>query len=155
MDALAEQTVAVVGTEAAGLVILHPARELIVLHAQRTDMASHLEAMLQARGRSQDCRSLHRRDLWQVLHQRHGHGLLCWSGTNHPPVRHLDQIRARQPLRQQTLDESLVPLSVSLDQVRPGQPGLLRQETDIGKAPQLGTHRIGPPTTHRPILHDP
>lgn len=48
MNALAEQTVAVVGTEAAGLVILHPARELIVLHAQRTDMASHLEAMLQA-----------------------------------------------------------------------------------------------------------
>ena len=48
LDALDEQTVTVVGTEAAGLVIPHLARQLIALHAQRTDVASHLESMVQA-----------------------------------------------------------------------------------------------------------
>lgn len=48
LDALDEQTVTVVGTEAAGLVIPHLARQLIALHAQRTDVASHLESMVEA-----------------------------------------------------------------------------------------------------------
>ena len=47
IDALAAQTVTVVGTEAAGLVIPHLARQLIALHAQRTDVASHLESMVE------------------------------------------------------------------------------------------------------------
>lgn len=48
MDALDEQTVVVVGTDAAGLVIPHLARQLISLHAQRVDVAMHLEAMVEA-----------------------------------------------------------------------------------------------------------
>ena len=47
-DALNEQTVVVVGTDAAGLVIPHLARQLISLHAQRADVATHLEAMVEA-----------------------------------------------------------------------------------------------------------
>jgi len=47
-DALNEQTVVVVGTDAAGLVIPHLARQLISLHAQRADVAAHLEAMVEA-----------------------------------------------------------------------------------------------------------
>lgn len=42
------KTVIVVGTDAAGLVIPHLARQLISLHAQRVDVASHLEAMVEA-----------------------------------------------------------------------------------------------------------
>lgn len=48
LDAVDEQTVVVVGTEAAGLVIPHLARQLIDLHAQRADVAKHLEAMVEA-----------------------------------------------------------------------------------------------------------
>lgn len=48
LDAVDEQTVVVVGTEAAGLVIPHLARQLIALHAQRADVATHLEAMVEA-----------------------------------------------------------------------------------------------------------
>lgn len=48
MDALDEQTVVVVGTDAAGLVIPHLARQLISLHAQRVDVAMHLETMVEA-----------------------------------------------------------------------------------------------------------
>lgn len=48
MDALDEQSIIVVGTDAAGLVIPHMARQLISLHAQRTNVATHLEAMVEA-----------------------------------------------------------------------------------------------------------
>ncbi|PQZ97223.1 IS110 family transposase [Arthrobacter sp. MYb229] len=48
IDALDEQTVVVVGTDAAGLVIPHLARQLISLHAQRVDVANHLETMVEA-----------------------------------------------------------------------------------------------------------
>ena len=48
LDALDEQTVVVVGTDAAGLVIPHLAHQMISLHAQRVDVATHLEAMVEA-----------------------------------------------------------------------------------------------------------
>lgn len=48
IDALDEQTVVVVGTDASGLVIPHLARQLISLHAQRVDVATHLETMVEA-----------------------------------------------------------------------------------------------------------
>lgn len=48
IDALAAQTVTVVGTDAAGLVIPHLAKQLISLHAQRLDVATHLEKMVEA-----------------------------------------------------------------------------------------------------------
>ena len=48
MDALDEQTVVVVGTDAAGLVLPHLARQMISLHAQRVDVATHLEVMVEA-----------------------------------------------------------------------------------------------------------
>ncbi|MNW26405.1 Transposase IS116/IS110/IS902 family protein [compost metagenome] len=48
IDALEEQSVIVVGTEAAGLAIPHLARQLVSLHAQHVDVATHLETMVEA-----------------------------------------------------------------------------------------------------------
>lgn len=48
MDALDEQSIIVVGTDAAGLVIHPLASRLTLLHGQREDVATHLEAMLEA-----------------------------------------------------------------------------------------------------------
>ncbi|MBF6672799.1 IS110 family transposase [Glutamicibacter sp. FBE19] len=47
-EALATQHVLVAGTDAAGLVIPHLARQLIALHAQRADVAGHLENLVEA-----------------------------------------------------------------------------------------------------------
>lgn len=46
--AVNEQTVVGAGTEAAVLVVPHLARLLIALHAQRAEVASHLEALVEA-----------------------------------------------------------------------------------------------------------
>jgi len=46
-DALATQHVLVAGTDAAGLVIPHLARQLIALRAQRADVAGHLEKLVE------------------------------------------------------------------------------------------------------------
>lgn len=46
MEALAQQTVVVVGTDAAGLVIPHLANQLIALHAQRRDVAEKVEEIV-------------------------------------------------------------------------------------------------------------
>lgn len=48
VDALREQTVVVVGTDAAGLVLPHLARQLMELHRQRADVASKVEALVEA-----------------------------------------------------------------------------------------------------------
>lgn len=48
MDALDEQSVIVVGAYAAGQVIPCLSRQLISLHAQRVDLANHLETMVEA-----------------------------------------------------------------------------------------------------------
>jgi len=45
IDALARQTVVVAGTDAAGVVLPHLARQLIALHTQRADIAAQVEAL--------------------------------------------------------------------------------------------------------------
>ncbi len=47
-DALEKQTVVVAGTDAAGAVLPHLARQLISLHAQRADIADRVEALVEA-----------------------------------------------------------------------------------------------------------
>ncbi len=47
-DALARQSVVVAGTDAAGVVLPHLARQLIALHAQRDDVAAQVEALVEA-----------------------------------------------------------------------------------------------------------
>lgn len=47
-DALERQTVTVAGTDAAGVVLPHLARQLIALHAQRRDVAARVEALVEA-----------------------------------------------------------------------------------------------------------
>ena len=49
IDALEEQSVIVVGTDTAGVVIPHLTWQLISLHTHRADVAEHLEAMVEAR----------------------------------------------------------------------------------------------------------
>lgn len=48
IDALDAQSVVVVGTDAAGVVLPHLARQLIALHAQRADVAAQVEALVEA-----------------------------------------------------------------------------------------------------------
>ena len=48
IDALTAQSVVVAGTDAAGVVLPHLARQLISLHAQRADVASQVEALVEA-----------------------------------------------------------------------------------------------------------
>ena len=48
IDALTAQSVVVAGTDAAGVVLPHLARQLISLHAQRADVAAQVEALVEA-----------------------------------------------------------------------------------------------------------
>ena len=48
VSALEHQTVVVAGTDAAGTVLPHLARQLITLHAQRADIAAQVETLVQA-----------------------------------------------------------------------------------------------------------
>ena len=48
VSALEHQTVVVAGTDAAGTVLPHLARQLIALHAQRADVAAQVETLVQA-----------------------------------------------------------------------------------------------------------
>lgn len=48
INALSKQTVLVTSTDAAGVVLPHPARQLIALHAQRDDIAAKVEALVEA-----------------------------------------------------------------------------------------------------------
>ena len=48
VSALKHQTVVVAGTDAAGTVLPHLARQLIALHAQRADVAAQVETLVQA-----------------------------------------------------------------------------------------------------------
>ena len=48
IDALDAQSVVVAGTDAAGVVLPHLARQLISLHAQRADVAAQVEALVEA-----------------------------------------------------------------------------------------------------------
>ncbi|MDU0348270.1 IS110 family transposase [Actinomyces sp. MRS3W] len=47
-DALEQQTVTVAGTDAAGVVLPHLARQLIALHTQRADVAAQVEHLVEA-----------------------------------------------------------------------------------------------------------
>ena len=48
VEALSKQTVTVAGTDAAGVVLPHLARQLIALHTQRADIAAQVEALVEA-----------------------------------------------------------------------------------------------------------
>ena len=60
VSALGRQTVTVTGTEAAGTVLPHLARQLIALHSQRADVAARVETLVRAhphaRGPDHPCR---------------------------------------------------------------------------------------------------
>lgn len=123
LDAVEEQTVVVVGAEAAGLVIPHLARPLIATHSQRADVAMHLEAMVESHSICPVLTSMPgvavriaaffiASDLLQDLRHCRSTGRLCWAGTNHEAVGHLDHLRTRRPFRQLAPEASVVPFGV-------------------------------------------
>ena len=136
IDALDEQTVVVVDTDAAGLVIPHLARQLLSLYAQRVGRSHALGSHgggppslsgpdFHARGCRQDRCNHHRRDLRQNVRQRRCAGFLRRAVADHAAVGNLDQARTGQPFREQSLETSVVPLGVRINPIRSNQPGLL------------------------------
>ena len=140
-EALKKQTVTVAGTDAAGAVLPHLARQLISLHAQRADIADRVETLAggstlscpvpttRARDRGPGRRRLPGRDTGQDLHHRSPAGLLRRPGAGDQEVGVLDQGRARLPRRQQAAQESHVPVCLRLPALRPRQPRLLPAQT--------------------------
>ena len=137
IDALAKQTVVVAGTDAAGVVLPHLARQLIALHTQRADIAAQVEALVEAhplypvlttraRHRGQDRRSVPGRDPRQDLRDRGPARLLRRSSASDQALRILDPRRARLSRRQQAPQASHVPVRLCLPTLGLGQPRLLR-----------------------------
>jgi len=111
LEVLDQQSVVVVGTHAVGLVIPHLARQLMSLHAQRVDVATHLEATVKAHSLNPVMRSMLgvavrtaaiiiAQNLRQDLHQRRSTVLLSWTRAHDQAIRNFNQIRTRQRLRE-------------------------------------------------------
>ena len=146
VSALERQSVTVAGTDAAGMVLPHLARQLIALHAQRADIAAQVETLVQAhphvpgpdlhaRDRGQDRRRLPGRDPGQDLRHRSPAGLLLRARSRHTPLRLIDPRRARLPRRQQAPQTRHVPVRLRLPALRPRQPGLLPAQTKPRQTP--------------------
>lgn len=106
-EALGEQAVTVVRTDAAGLVIPHLARQLISLHVHRADVAAHMEAMVEAHplypaltsmpGVAVRTAAIITAETSGKNHyQLRSLGFLRWPGTRHAAVRDIDPVRTRQ-----------------------------------------------------------
>ena len=145
VSALGRQTVTVTGTEAAGTVLPHLARQLIALHSQRADVAARVETLVRAhphaRGpdlhagcRGRDRSRLPGRDPGQDLRHRRPAGLLRRPDPGHTPLRLIDPRRARLPHRQQETQTRHVPVRLRLPE-RSRLPYLLPAQTGPGQAP--------------------
>ena len=158
VSALEHQTVVVAGTDAAGTVLPHLARQLIALHAQRADVAAQVETLVQAhplyqvlttRARDQGSRpppSLLAETLGKTSRHRSPAGLLRRARSRHTPLRLIDPRRARLPRRQQEAQARHVPVRLRLSALRPGIEGLLPaqtrpRQTALGQAVLALAHR--------------
>ena len=146
VSALEHQTVVVAGTDAAGTVLPHLARQLIALHAQRADVAAQVETLVQAHPlyqvltsmpgiRGPGRRRLPGRDPGQDLRYRSPAGLLRRARSRHTPLRLIDPRRARLPRRQQEAQARHVPVRLRLSALRPGIEGLLPAQTRPRQTP--------------------
>ena len=146
VSALEHQTVVVAGTDAAGMVLPHLARQLISLHAQRADVATQVETLVQAHPlyevlismpgiRGPGRRRLPGRDPGQDLRHRSPASLLLRARSRHTPLRLIDPRRARLPRRQQEAQARHVPVRLRLPALRPRLPGLLPAQTRPGQTP--------------------
>ena len=159
VSALERQSVTVAGTDAAGMVLPHLARQLIALHAQRADIAAQVETLVQAH------------PLYQVLTSMPGIGvrtaavflaetlgktfdtgaqLASYSGLAPVTRRSGSSIRGevRLPRRQQEAQARHVRLRLRLrlPALRPRLPGLLPEQTQprqtaLGQAALALAHR--------------
>ena len=165
-DALAEQTVTVAGTDAAGAVLNHLARQLASLRDQRAEIAAQVEALVEAhplypvlttraRDRGPGRRRLPGRNSRQDLHRQRPTGLIRRPSTRHQEVWDLDQGRARLPRRKQKTQESHVPVRLRLSALRRYLQGLLPAQTRPRQTPGPNRHRASPPPHPHPARHDP
>ena len=136
----------VAGTDAAGTVLPHLARQLIALHAQRADVAAQVETLVQAH------------PLYQVLTSMPGIGvpaaavflaetlgktfdtgaqLASYAGLAPVTRRCGSSIRGevRLPRRQQEAQARHVPVRLRLSALRPGIEGLLPAQTRPRQTP--------------------
>ena len=147
VSALERQSVTVAGTDAAGMVLPHLARQLIALHAQRADIAAQVETLVQAHPLYQVLTSMpgirgpgRHRPCWprpwaRTSRHRSPASLLRRPGTGNQEIRLLHKGRARLPRRQQEAQARHVPVCLRLTALRPRQPGLLPAQTRPRQTP--------------------
>ena len=146
VSALEHQTVVAAGTDAAGTVLPHLARQLIALHAQRADVAAQVETLVQAH------------PLYQVLTSMPGIGvrtaavflaetlgktfdtgaqLASYAGLAPVTRRSGSSVRGemRLPRWQQEAQARHVPVRLRLSALRPGIEGLLPAQTRPRQTP--------------------
>ena len=149
----------VAGTNAAGVVLPHLARQLITLHAQRADIAAQAgdpggwptlmcqvlttRARYRGPGRRRPCWP---RPWTRTARHRSPASLLRRPGTGNQEIRLLHKGRARLPRRQQEAQTRHVPVRLRLTALRPRQPGLLPaqtrpRQTALGQAVLALAHR--------------
>ena len=146
VSALEHQTVVVAGTDAAAVVLPHLARQLISPRAQRADVATQVEALVEAHPlyevltsmpgiRGPGRRRLPGRDPGQGPPGT-GAQLASYAGLAPVTRRGGSSIRGevRLPRRQQEAQARHVPLRLRLPALRPRLPGLLPAQTRPGQA---------------------
>jgi hypothetical protein len=110
--ALGEQTVVVVGTSAAGVALPKLAGQLLALRRQRDDIASRVEALVEAHPLHKvlasmpgiggpDLRPHPDRSDRQTLRQQSPSRVLCRHRAGHPPLRRVHPRRTYQQAREQ------------------------------------------------------
>ena len=145
VSALGRQTVTVTGTEAAGTVLPHLARQLIALHSQRADVAARVETLVRAHPLHEVLTSMPgvgvgtaavflAETLGKTSRHRRPAGLLRRPDPGHTPLRLIDPRRARLPHRQQETQTRHVPVRLRLPD-RSRLPYLLPAQTGPGQAP--------------------
>jgi hypothetical protein len=163
--ALAEQTVVVAGTSAAGIVLPRLAAQLAKLRAQREDVAAKSEELVRDHPLHQVLMSIPVNGIrttagsWPNSPARTSPPRHTWPPTPAWPPSpaapaHLDPRRPPQPGRQLGPQMRALPRRLHLSQ-RPHLPALLQPQTSRGQETQPGSHRPRPPTRRRPLRHAP
>ena len=145
VSALGRQTVTVTGTEAAGTVLPHLARQLIAPRSQRADVAARVETLVRAHPLHEVLTSMPGVGvgtaavfLAETLGKTFDTGAQPAShirpGPGHTPLRLIDPRRARLPHRQQETQTRHVPVRPRLPE-RSRLPYLLPAQTGPGQAP--------------------
>lgn len=155
-QALSEQTVVVVGTNAAATVLPRLAEQLAALRRQRTEIAVVVEKLVEAHplspvltsmpaSRDQDRSQAPHRSRRKTLRDRRPPRLLRRTRPGDPQIRLLNQGRTSVPAGKQ--DPQTGSLSIRFRGfARPRLQELLRPQNQPGQTPQPSPHRVSPTT---------